>query len=87
MTRYPSYDIIEGMRASHDCDMAGLVRKTFAQSGMSLKHLATESGTGYAAVHGFFTGERDPQLSTVQRWCDVLGLELRPVRRGMRKGM
>ncbi len=66
--------------------MAGLVRKTFTASGMSLKRLATESATGYAAVHGFFRGKRDPQLSTVQRWCDVLGLELCPVRRGKRKG-
>ncbi len=80
MTRYPCYDIVQSMRASHDCDMAELVRKTFAQRGMSLKRLATESGTGYAAVHGFFTAERDPQLSTIQRWCDVLGLELRPTK-------
>ncbi|UCC30852.1 MAG: helix-turn-helix transcriptional regulator [Phycisphaerales bacterium] len=47
---------------------------------MSLKRLSDLSETRYASVHAFFTGERDPQLSTIQRWCDVLGLELRPKR-------
>lgn len=57
--------------------MAKLIRQAFRESGMSLKRLSDLSGTRYASVHAFFTGERDPQLSTIERWCDVLGLELR----------
>ncbi len=60
--------------------MAEILRRAFRESGMSLKRLSDESGTRYASVHAFFTAERDPQLSTIQRWCDVLGLELRPKR-------
>ncbi len=66
--------------------MAELLRRTFRASGMSLKRLSDESGTRYASVHAFFTADRDPQLSTIEAWSRVLGLELRPVRRGARKG-
>lgn len=61
--------------------MAGLIRRAFRESGMSLKRLSDLAGTRYASVHAFFTADRDPQLSTIQRWCDVLDLELRPVKR------
>ena len=65
--------------------MAELIRREFRERGMSLKRLSDESGTRYASVHGFFaTGERDPQLSTIERWCDVLGLELRTTKRKRR---
>lgn len=64
--------------------MAGLIRKAFRESGMSLKRLSDLSGTRYASVHAFFTADRDPQLSTIQKWCDVLGLELRPAKRKRR---
>ena len=58
--------------------MADLIRQAFNASGMSMKRLADLSGTRYASVHGFFaTGQRDPQLSTIQAWCKVLGLGLR----------
>ena len=56
--------------------MAERIRRAFRESGMSLKRLSDLSGTRYASVHAFFTGERDPQLSTVERWCRVLGLRL-----------
>jgi hypothetical protein len=62
--------------------MPEILRRAFRESGLSIKALSDASHTRYASCHGFFaTGERDPQLSTVQRWCDVLGLELRPVKR------
>ncbi len=64
--------------------MARLIRQAFRESGMSLKRLSDLSGTRYASVHAFFTADRDPQLSTIQRWSDVLGLELRPVKRKRR---
>ena len=56
--------------------MAEILRRAFRESGMSLKRLADESGTRYASVHAFFTGERDPQLSTIEKWSRVLGLRL-----------
>ncbi len=56
--------------------MAELIRWTFRESGMSLKRLSDESGTRYASVHAFFTAERDPQLSTIEAWSRVLGLQL-----------
>ncbi len=64
--------------------MARLIRQAFRESGMSLKRLSDLSGTRYASVHAFFTADRDPQLSTIQRWCDVLGLELRLAKRKRR---
>ncbi len=67
--------------------MAYILRRAFRESGWSLKRLSDESSTRYASVHAFFTAERDPQLSTVQRWCDALGLELqRTGRSTQRKG-
>ena len=65
--------------------MGDILKRTFRESGMSLKRLSDESGTRYASVHAFFTAERDPQLSTIERWCRVLGLELRPLKRRTRK--
>ena len=64
--------------------MARLIRQAFRESGMSLKRLSDLSGTRYASVHAFFTADRDPQLSTIQKWCDVLGLALRPAKRKRR---
>ena len=65
-------------------DMAELIRATFRESGLSMKQLAERSGVYYASVHGLIVGGRDPALSTADKICKVLGLELRPVRRGKR---
>ena len=64
--------------------MAGLLRRAFRESGMSLKRLSDESETRYASVHAFFTAERDPQLSTIEKWSRVLGLRLVSDRRKRR---
>jgi len=62
--------------------MAKEIRRAFRESGLSMKRLAVESDTRYASIHGFFATEtRDAALSTVERWCEVLKLELRPMRR------
>ena len=61
--------------------MIETLRKAFAESGMSMKALSERSGVPYASVHATFTGNRDPQLSTVERLCKVLGLELTTVKR------
>ena len=64
--------------------MAEILRRAFRESGMSLKRLSDESGTRYASVHAFFTAERDPQLSTIEKWYGVLGLRLVPDKRKQR---
>ena len=53
------------------------IRRAFRKNGMSMRRLSLLSETNYSSVHGFFTAERDVTLSTIQSWCDVLGLELR----------
>ena len=53
---------------------------------MSILRLAKLSDVAYASVHGALKGTRDPVLATAERLCDVLGLELSPIRRGKRKG-
>lgn len=70
---------------SKSTNMAELIRRAFRESGMSIKALSDASGTRYASCHGFFaTGDRDPQLSTIEAWCRVLGLELRTTKRKRR---
>lgn len=56
--------------------MADTIKKAFLASGLNMKQLSDESGTRYASVHAFFTATRDPALSTIERWCRVLGLDL-----------
>ncbi|MCH8852698.1 MAG: helix-turn-helix transcriptional regulator [Planctomycetes bacterium] len=57
--------------------MADTVRAAFRASGLSMKKLAERSNTHYASVHGFFgTCDRNPQLTTLEAWCRVLGLRL-----------
>ena len=65
--------------------MDEIIKRAFRDSGLNMKQLADASGTRYASVHAFFTGTRDPALSTIDRWCRTLDLGLRPVRRGKRK--
>lgn len=66
--------------------MGDLIRATFRKSGLSVNQLALRSGVPYASVHAIVAGTRDPALSTTAKLCDVLGLELRHVRRDKRKG-
>jgi len=58
-----------------------MIRETFRKSGMSIKQFAREAGVPYAAAWGTVNGTRDPALSTACKLRQVLGLELRPVRR------
>lgn len=74
------------MRGDPNNEMCQLLRETFRKSGMSVKQLSDRSGVLYSSAHAIVNGQRDPALSTVVKLCRVLGLELRPVRRGRRKG-
>ena len=73
------------MRGNPSNEMAELLRATFRKSGLSIKQLSDRSGVLYASAHAIINGYRDPALSTVAKLCKVLGLELRPVRRGKGK--
>ncbi len=55
--------------------------EAFRDSGLSIKQLSDQSGVVYAVCHAVVNGNRDPQLSTVERLGKVLGLELKRVRR------
>jgi len=66
--------------------MGNLIRATFTRSGMSIKRLSRLAGIGYATAHAFVRDSIDPTLTTVERICKALDLELRPVRRGKQKG-
>ena len=61
--------------------MGDIIKRAFRDTGWSMKRLSDASGTRYASMHAFFTGTRDPALSTIERWCRTLDLGLRPVRR------
>jgi len=68
-----------------ESDMERAMRQAFKGSGLSLKRLNDLAGTQYASTYNFFAGDaRNPALQTVQRWCNVLGLELTPTKK--RKG-
>ena len=48
--------------------------------------LAREAGLGYPIVYDFLKGRRAITVNSAAKLCNVLGLELRRVRRGKRKG-
>ena len=56
------------------------------RSGLTRKQIADETGLSYSMIHGLADGTRDVRLDSASRIANVLGLELRSVRRGKRKG-
>ena len=74
------------MRTNPDNGMAELIRERFRATGWSILQLAKRSSVPYAGAHGFVNGDRDVVLSTAAKLCKALGLELRPMRQGKRKG-
>ena len=56
--------------------MTDVIKKAFRESGLSIKKLSDQSGVPYSAVHGLLTGNRDIQISTLEKLSKVLGLEL-----------
>jgi ribosome-binding protein aMBF1 (putative translation factor) len=65
--------------------MGDVIRAAFQKSGLSIKKLAERSRVPYASVHATIVGERDPLLSTADKLCRVLELELVPKRRKKRR--
>ena len=66
--------------------LADRIRERFRASGWSIRQLSKRAGIAYASCHGFVNADRDATCATASKLCDALGLELRHVRRGKRKG-
>lgn len=64
--------------------MQEIIQRAFAESGFSIKKLADTTKLPYSVAHGAITGSTDPCLSTVQKICGFLELELRPARKAKR---
>jgi plasmid maintenance system antidote protein VapI len=62
------------------------MRRAFRESGLTMYRVAKDSGVDRAQVVRFFSGNRGLTLDAASRICNVLGLELRPVRRPKGKG-
>lgn len=60
---------------------AEMIRATVEARGLTAYALARDSGVNSAVVGRFLKGERDVTLTTAEKLCRALGLELRPVRR------
>lgn len=67
-------------------DLAQTMRRAFHASDLTMYAVAKLSGVDRAQVVRFFSGNRGLTLGAASRICEVLGLELRPVRKPKRKG-
>ncbi len=61
--------------------LAEIIRATTKARGLTAYALARDSGVNSAVVGRFLKGERDVTLTTAEKMCRALGLELRPGRR------
>lgn len=55
-----------------------LIRATMKADGRTMYAIARDSGVNSAVVGRFFKGERDVTLTTAEKICRILDLELRP---------
>lgn len=65
--------------------MSETIRERFGASGQSVLQVAKRSGVPYAVTHGMLNGNADSRLSSVERVCAAIGLELRPIPRSKKK--
>lgn len=57
------------------------IRATTEARGLTAYALARDSGVNSAVVGRFLKGDRDVTLTTAEKLCRALGLELQPARR------
>ena len=57
------------------------LRRAARESGLSIRQLTIRAGLRYQTTHGFCTRSRGITLESASKLCELLGLELRPVRR------
>ena len=62
-------------------DLNEQLREAIRRSGLNRKQLADRTGISYSVIHGFMSGERSMTLRVASRVADVVGLELRPIKR------
>lgn len=65
---------------------AELIRATTQARGLTAYALARDSGVNSAVVGRFLKGERDVTLTTAEKLCRALRLELRPKLRRKKGG-
>ena len=64
-----------------DNRMLKVIRQQFRRSGLSIKQLAERAGLQYATAHGLITRDYyDATVTTIEKVCRVLELELVPKR-------
>jgi transcriptional regulator with XRE-family HTH domain len=66
--------------------LAEAIRQAVAASGRTQADIAAQAKVSAPELSRFIRGERSMNSRAVERLCEVLGLELRPVRKPKRKG-
>lgn len=67
-------------------DLAADIRRAIRASGMTPYRIATDADVDRAIMTRFVNGDRGLNLTTASKLCELLGLELRSVRRPGAKG-
>lgn len=62
-------------------DLAETIRREILDSGSTPSSIAADAGVDRGQMSRFVTEKRGLNLTSASRLCEVLGLELRPVRR------
>lgn len=74
------------MKREDRIELARIIRAAIENDERSLYAIGKAADVPYQGLHPFARGHRDDiALSTADRLCRVLGLELRPVRRITKK--
>ncbi len=66
-------------------DLKEQLKRACLQSGLTANALARQAGLGYPIVYEFMKAQRSITINSAAKLARVLGLELRPVRRGKQK--
>lgn len=82
MTYSAARATVVGMKTQRP--FAELIRATTQARGLTAYALARDSGVNSAVVGRFLKGQRDVTLTTAEKLCRTLGLELRLGRRPKR---
>ena len=69
--------ILGAMKNRQESIVVDGIRRALQGSGMSMKKLSDKSGVQYGSVYGLLVSGKDARLSTIERICAVLGLELK----------
>ena len=62
-------------------ELSEQLREAIRRSGFNRKQVADRTGISYSVIHGFMSGERGITLDTASKVAEVVGVELRAIRR------